>query len=95
MSPKAVEHLEETGSFNRKLTVDRAATPGRRKENMQGVKTKPKMDCDEAPPAVFKESKGASVRLIPKGDNRSAGAQLGNGLKGVPEGAKVILKKVK
>ena len=95
MSPKAVEHLEETGSFNRKLTGGPCCHARPRKENMQGVKTKPKMDRDEAPPAVFKESKGASVRLIPKGDNRSAGAQLGNGLKGVPEGADAILKKVK
>jgi hypothetical protein len=91
-SPEAVKHLKDTGQLNRPLTVDRPGAAARRKGNMQGVETKPGKDRDESPPAVFKESEGASVRHIPSGDNRSAGAQLGNALKGVPDNAKVIIK---
>ena len=51
------------------------------------------MDRDESPPAIFKEGgKGSSVKHIPSGDNRSAGAQIGNQLKGVKDGACVEIK---
>jgi hypothetical protein len=58
---------------------------------MKGVSTEAGKDRDESPPAVFKEGKGASVKKIGSRDNRSAGAQLGNGLKGVKDGEQVIL----
>jgi hypothetical protein len=91
-SPEAAKHLEETGQTGRELTVDRAGAAARRKGNMEGVKTKPGLDRDESPPAVFAESEGGSVRHVPSGDNRSAGGQLGSQLKGVPNGAKVVIR---
>jgi len=86
-SPQSAKHLEDTGQVNKPLTIDRAGSAQRRNENMKGVGIKPGMDRDESPPAVFKENGGnASVRHIPSGDNRSAGAQIGNQLKGVKDG---------
>jgi hypothetical protein len=62
---------------------------------LKGVETKKGMDRDESPPAVFKESANASVKHIPSGDNRSAGAKLGHDLRDVADGEQVILKKGK
>jgi RHS repeat-associated protein len=86
-SPEAAKNLRESGATNRPLTVDRAGAADRRRESLKGIETKPGKDRDESPPAVFKEGgQGASVKLIPSGDNRSAGAQLGNQLKDVKDG---------
>jgi hypothetical protein len=77
----------------KKLTVDRAGAAERRAESLKGTETKPGMDRDEVPPAVFKEGgAGASVRTIPSSDNRSAGAQLGNQIKDVPNGGCVKIE---
>jgi hypothetical protein len=47
------------------------------------------MDRDEYPPAVSKEEGvGSSVRYVPPGGNRSAGAQAGRQLKGLKPGQK-------
>ncbi|NUQ79904.1 MAG: hypothetical protein HUU21_40915 [Polyangiaceae bacterium] len=89
-----MRHLEETGQVGRELTIDRAGTGARRRGNMEGVKTRPGLDRDESPPAVFKESQGASLRHIPSSDNRSAGAQIGRQIKGLPNGTKIIIKGV-
>ncbi|MBO6102755.1 MAG: hypothetical protein J6P03_05825, partial [Opitutales bacterium] len=91
-SPEAVRHLEDTDSIGREFTVDRQGAAQRRKQNIADKKKEPKKDRDEAPPAVFKESTKASVRNIPAGDNRSAGAQLGNQLRKIPDGEKVKIK---
>ena len=91
-SPEALKHLEETGQTDRTLTVDRAGAAARRRGNMEGVSTKPGLDRDESPPAVFKEGQGGSVRHIPAGDNRSAGGQIGRQIKGLPNGTKVIIR---
>jgi len=91
-SPEALKHLEETGQTGRALTVDRAGAAARRRGNMEGVETRPGLDRDESPPAVFREGQGGSVRHIPSGDNRSAGGQIGRQIKGLPNGAKVIIK---
>jgi len=90
-SPEALQHLKETGQIGIPRTIDRQGIPERRKTNMQGVETKKGMDRDESPPAVFKESKDASVKHISSSDNRSAGAQLKNGIKGLPNGMQIIL----
>jgi hypothetical protein len=47
-------------------------------------------DRDEYPPAVTAEGgAGASIRNIPPGDNRGAGASLGNQIRDVPNGGKI------
>jgi hypothetical protein len=91
-SPDALKHLEETGQAGRELTIDRAGTAVRRRANMEGVKTRSGLDRDESPPAVFKESQGASVRHIAAPDNRSAGAQIGRQIRGLPNGTRIIIK---
>lgn len=92
-SPQAAQHLKDAGVDGKILTVDRAGAAGRRSEALKGTPTKPGLDRDEAPPAVFKEGgAGSSVRHIDASDNRSAGAQLGNQLKRVPDGECVKIK---
>ncbi|MBS0660717.1 MAG: hypothetical protein JSR82_21060 [Verrucomicrobia bacterium] len=90
-APEASKHLEDAGATGKQLTLDRAGRDDRRANNMQGEKTHPGKDRDEAPPAVFLESSNASVRLIASGDNRSAGGQLGVAVRGLPDGAKVTI----
>jgi hypothetical protein len=64
-----------------------------RKASLKGIKTKPGVDRDEYPPAMFKEGgEGASVKYIPPGDNRGAGSSMGKQLKDVPNGTKVKIK---
>jgi RHS repeat-associated protein len=91
-SPDALKHLEETGQTGKELTIDRSGAAARRRENVASTQTKSGMDRDESPPAVFKESEEASVRHVPASDNRSAGAQVGNQIRKLPDGAKVILE---
>lgn len=47
------------------------------------------MDRDEAPPAVIDTGEKASVKLISSGDNRGAGASIGQQLRKVKDGEKV------
>ena len=91
-SPESARHLEETGATGRRLTVDRAGRDQRRRDNMSGTQTRPGTDRDESPPAVFRESENASVRNIPSSDNRSSGAQIGNQIRDVPDGACVKIE---
>jgi len=58
---------------------------------MEGVPTKPGMDRDESPPAVFAEG-SQSVRHIPSTQNRGLGAVIGNQIRDVPDGGKVIIQ---
>jgi len=88
--PESAKHLEESGSTGTPLTVDRGGTKGRRQEAMKGTEKKPGMDRDEAPPAVFKEG-SKSVKHVPSGDNRGAGASIGNQLRGVKDGEKAVI----
>jgi uncharacterized protein RhaS with RHS repeats len=92
-SPEAAKHIREAGIEGKKLTVDRAGAAERRKEALKGTETKPGMDRDEVPAAIFKEGgAGASIRNIPSSDNRSGGAQLGNQLRDVPNGGCVTIE---
>lgn len=90
-SPEAAKHLEDSGSVGVELTIDRAGKDKRRRDAMKGQATQKGKDRDEAPPAVFKEG-STSVRKIDSSDNRSAGAQLGNQIRDLAEGEKVIIK---
>lgn len=51
------------------------------------------MDRDEYPPAVISEGgKGASVRIISSGDNRSAGGQLGSQIRVLPDETRIRIR---
>ena len=92
-SPEAAQHIRDAGYDGATLTVDRSGTSTRRAEALNGTPTRPGMDRDEVPPAVFQEGgAGASVRHIDSSDNRSAGGQLGQQLKDVPDGSCVRLE---
>lgn len=68
------------------LTIDRPGTTQRRRDSLRGIATKSTADRDEYPPATFFQGgTGASVKYISPGDNRSAGAQIGNQIRGVPD----------
>jgi hypothetical protein len=87
-SPAAAAHLERSGATGRTLTIDRAGAAARRQAALRGVPTSKGSDRDESPPAVFSEG-STSVQSIPSSDNRSAGGQLGQQIKNLPDGCKV------
>jgi hypothetical protein len=93
-SPKTAQHVidaQKTGQPS-VLTLCRPCAPQNRKASLRGIPTKPGMDRDEYPPATFAEGGfGASVRHVPLSDNRSAGAQLKNQLRGVPELCRITI----
>jgi len=94
-SPRAAEHIDDAQAAGKPdvLTVDRGRTRPNRKESLKGTESQKGMDRDEYPPACCAEGgAGASVRPIPRGDNRSAGAQLGNQLRKVPDGTRVRVR---
>lgn len=91
--PESAKHLEDSGNVGKPLTVDREGKRKRRREALKGVEPVPGKHRDECPPAVFKEGgKGASVRPIDPGDNSGSGASIGNQLKGVKDGEKVVIR---
>ena len=73
------------------ITVDRGdAADSRRRAAISGTPTVPGQDRDEYPPAVSKEGgSGASVRPVPFGDNRGAGASMGAQIRGLPNGTRI------
>lgn len=61
------------------LHIDRPHEDVHRRTSLRGLPTRPGYDRDEYPPAVSAEGgAGAVVRLIPSGDNRSAGGKMGH-----------------
>jgi len=93
-APEAAAHIAQAQKAGSPwiLTIDREGARERRAASLRGVPTREGFDRDEYPPAVFKEGgSGAQVRYIPANDNRSAGAQIGNQLKGRPDGCNVLL----
>jgi len=93
-APLSALHIEEAqaAGYPHILTIDRQGTKKRRAASLRGIPTKKGFDRDEYPSAVFLEGgAGASVRYIPANDNRSAGAQIGNQLKGKPNGCNALL----
>jgi hypothetical protein len=75
-----------------KGVVDRAGSKERHKDAMKGTKPIPGKDRDPFPPAVIKsDATATSVRPTSQGQNRSAGAALGNAIRGLPDGTPIIL----
>lgn len=98
---KDVEHRQTIAHvFNsllsgqpRILHIDRADSEAHRAASLRGVPTKPGFDRDEYPPAMSAEGgAGADVAYVPRHDNRSAGAKMGNDLSGYCEGQAFILE---
>ncbi len=90
--PESAQHIEDAIDAGKPdtLIIDRANTASNRRESLRGIETKPGLDRDEYPPAMFQEGgQGASVRHIKPSDNRGAGACIGAQCRGLPNGAKV------
>jgi hypothetical protein len=67
--------------FPRVFHIDRAGADQNREQSLAGIPTKKGYDRDEYPPAVAREGgKGAHVRYVRSGENRSAGSFMGNKL---------------
>jgi RHS repeat-associated protein len=72
------------------ITVDRKGASGRRRQATAGQPTQAGSDRDEYPPAVAAEGgRDSSVRSIPSGDNRGAGASVGRQIRNVPNGGTI------
>jgi RHS repeat-associated protein len=92
-SPESAKHLVDSGAVGKPLTVNRAAGAKNRREALKGTPKVPGHDLDESPPAVLRQpGDPVSLRPIVPGDNRSAGAQIGNQLTGVSNGQQVIIE---
>jgi hypothetical protein len=87
----AYDHAKSTGKPNGPFTVDRTDKSQRRRDNLKGVPPVKGKDRDEWPPAVFKEGKDASVRPVDPSQNRSSGAEIGAGIRNVPNGGVVMI----
>ena len=93
-SPQAAQHIVDAQAAGHptSLTLDRPGAVARRTNSLRGIPTYPSMDRDEYPPAIFLEGGiGASVRHIPLSDNRSAGAQMRNQLRGARDGCIITM----
>lgn len=93
-SPRTAQHIfdAQTLGYPSVLTLDRPGAAARRAASLKGVATAAGMDRDEYPPAVFAEGgAGASVRLVPRSDNRSAGGQMAAQLSGAKDGCKITM----
>jgi hypothetical protein len=67
--------------FRRVFHIDRTGADENRRQSLQGIPTRKGFDRDEYPPAVAREGgKGADVRYVRSGENRSAGSYMGNEL---------------
>ncbi|WP_332847348.1 two-partner secretion domain-containing protein [Pseudomonas lactucae] len=90
--PESAQHIEDAIDAGKPgtLTIDRVNTASNRRDSLRGIETKPGLDRDEYPPAMFQEGgQGASVRHINPSDNRGAGACIGAQCRGLPNGTKV------
>lgn len=95
--PESAKHIEDAVSAGKPstLTIDRANAASRRRDSLRGTETKPGLDRDEFPPAMFQEGgAGASVKHIKSSDNRGAGACIGAQCRGLPDGTSVQIKVV-
>jgi hypothetical protein len=72
------------------VTIDTAGADANRAESLRGIPTRPPLDRDEYPPAMFQEGgKGASVKYINASDNQGSGSSMGSALRGLPKGTRV------
>lgn len=75
------------------VTLGRDDAADRRKESLKGIKTRPEYDRDEWPMACFIEGGvGADVCYIDRGDNRGSGSNIGQQMRGIPDGSVIRLR---
>jgi len=96
--PETGQHIEDAIVSGKPdiVTIARDKAKQNRANSLRGIKTKPKLDRDEWPMAMFKEGgTNADIRHISASDNRGAGSAIGNALIDYPNGTKVkvIIKK--
>lgn len=92
--PNITRHIQDswTKGYPRVLRVNRRGADERRERLLSWYERRhqqPKgdgLDLDERPAAFLRASWRASVRPIPKRENRSEGASVGNQLRGVQDG---------
>jgi hypothetical protein len=89
--PNIIKHIKVSWkrSFPKKLVIWRPGADERRDKLLEGIPTKPGFDRDEAPAAVLRKQVSASVRYVPSGENRSAGASLGSQISPYCNGVRV------
>ena len=96
-SPEAAAHIADAQAAGhpRVLTVDRSGAAARRAAASRGIAKVPGKNLDEYTPAMFKEGgAGASVRAIDPFNNSGAGGSMGQQLRSVPDGTKIIIEVV-
>ncbi|KMQ61657.1 hypothetical protein ACM46_15620 [Chryseobacterium angstadtii] len=94
--PETGQHIQDAIASGKPsvVTIARDGSKTNRANSLRGIKTKPSLDRDEWPMAMFAEGgNGASVRHINPSDNRGAGSAIGNALSDYPNGTivKVII----
>jgi hypothetical protein len=90
--PETAQHIEDAIKKEQPdiVTIQRNMVKENRATSLRGVETKPKLDRDEWPMAMFKEGGGcADIKHINPSDNRGAGSAIGNALSEYPNGKKV------
>ena len=93
--PESAAHIENAQAAGKPsvLTIDRAGAATRRTDALEGVPSVAGKDRDEYPPAMFQEGgRGASVQYVSPGDNRGAGACIGNQCRVLPDATRVQIK---
>lgn len=94
-TPATVLHVRDAvrAGQPRELHLDRVNADAHRALSLRGIATAPGKDRDEYPPAASAEGgAGADVRLIPSGDNRSAGSTMRAQLAPFCEGQRFIIE---
>ncbi|MGN4984074.1 RHS repeat-associated core domain-containing protein [Aeromonas dhakensis] len=93
--PQTTQHIQEAMDNGHPyiVTIDRSGAKSNRAKSLKGIKTKPNLDRDEWPMAMFEEGGvGASVKHIDPSDNRGAGFSIGKALADLPDGTKVLFR---
>ncbi|UEM05416.1 FG-GAP-like repeat-containing protein [Skermanella rosea] len=99
---EAAEHMRHYIEVQKGVpvwSVERTGAKVRRKFALKGIPTKPKLDRDEIPMAMFQQGGGngsylSSVRHIDFSSNRSLGSAIGQALKGLPNQTRVLIRMV-
>lgn len=75
----------------RVMRINRRGADRRRARLLRGIPTRAGFDRDEYPMAMARKGWRASVMYIPRRQNRSAGAIVGNALRGLCDGVRFAL----
>lgn len=90
--PAVADHVRDAIAAGESAVciLDRKGADERRADALAGHATATGKDRDEYPFAICVEGgKGSDVRLVPSGENRSAGAWMSNQLEHWPDGTRV------